>query len=133
MIGIVTALLPLLDKILPDEKAKDAAKLEALKMAQNGELAQLDAGVKLALGQVEINKVDAQSGNWLAQSWRPITMLTFTGLIVARWFGFAAPNLSEAEYLKLWSIVEFSLGAYVTGRSVEKIVPSIAESFGKRK
>lgn len=133
MIGIIAALMPLLDKILPDEKAKDAAKLEALKMAQSGELAQLDAGVKLALGQVEINKVDAQSGNWLAQSWRPITMLTFTGLIVARWFGFAAPNLSEAEYLKLWSIVEFSLGAYVTGRSVEKIVPSIAESFGKRK
>lgn len=50
-------------------------------------------------------------------------MLTFVALIVARWFGWAAPNLSEAEYLKLWSIVELGLGGYVIGRSVEKVLP----------
>ena len=56
-------------------------------------------------------------------------MLVFVGLIVARWFGWAAPGLSEAEYLKLWSIVEFGLGGYVIGRSVEKIAPSIASAM----
>jgi hypothetical protein len=59
-------------------------------------------------------------------------MLVFVALIVARWFGFAAPNLSEAEYLKLWSIVEFGLGGYVVGRSVEKIAPTIADAVRKR-
>lgn len=131
MIQLLGMVLPILERILPDEKTKEEAKLKALEMAQNGELAQLEAGVKLALGQVEINKIEAQGGNWLAQSWRPITMLTFTGLIVARWFGYAAPDLSESEYLKLWSIVEFSLGAYVTGRSVEKIAPTIANALKK--
>jgi hypothetical protein len=58
-------------------------------------------------------------------------MLTFGGLIVARWFGWAAPNLTEAEYLKLWSIVEVGIGGYVVGRSVEKIAPSIAQVFKK--
>jgi hypothetical protein len=56
-------------------------------------------------------------------------MLVFVGLITARWFGWAAPELSEAEYLKLWSIVEFGLGGYVVGRSVEKIAPTVAEAL----
>jgi len=55
----------------------------------------------------------------------------FTGLIVARWFGWSAPNLSEAEYLKLWDIVELGLGGYVIGRSVEKIAPGIAGALKK--
>ena len=59
-------------------------------------------------------------------------MLTFLGLIVARWFGWAAPDLSEAEYIKLWSIVEFGLGGYVVGRSVEKIAPTVADAMKRR-
>ena len=56
-------------------------------------------------------------------------MLTFGGLIVARWFGWAAPDLSQAEYLKLWNIVELGLGGYVIGRSAEKIAPTIAAAL----
>jgi len=71
MIQIVTALLPLLDKILPDEKAKDAAKLEALKLAQEGQLAELDAQVKLMLGQVEVNKAEAEHQSIFVSGARP--------------------------------------------------------------
>ena len=83
------------------------------------------------VAQADIVKTEAASSHWLAANWRPLLMLTFGGLIVARWFGWAAPGLSEAEYLKLWSIVEFGLGGYVVGRSVEKIAPSIAGAFNK--
>jgi hypothetical protein len=58
-------------------------------------------------------------------------MLVFVSLIVARWFGWTAPGLSEAEYLKLWSIVEFGMGGYVVGRSAEKIAPIIAQALRK--
>ena len=71
MIQIITALLPLLDKILPDEKAKDAAKLEALKLAQEGQLAELDAQVKLMLGQVEVNKAEAEHQSIFVSGARP--------------------------------------------------------------
>ncbi|HOC00771.1 MAG TPA: hypothetical protein PKM43_18735 [Verrucomicrobiota bacterium] len=37
-------------------------------------------------------------------------MLTFVSLIVARWLGWSAPNLSQAEALKLWDIVEVGRG-----------------------
>ena len=56
-------------------------------------------------------------------------MLTFGGLIVARWMGYSAPNISEAEVLKLWDIVELGLGGYVIGRSAEKIVPAVATAM----
>jgi hypothetical protein len=52
-------------------------------------------------------------------------------LIVARWFGWAAPNLTEPEYIKLWSIVEIGIGGYVIGRSIEKVAPSIAGALKK--
>ena len=107
----------LIDKFMPDDK-------EAEKTKQQQFLA-------VFVAQADIVKTEAASNHWLAANWRPLLMLTFGGLIVARWFGWAAPGLSEAEYLKLWSIVEFGLGGYVVGRSVEKIAPSIAGAFNK--
>lgn len=119
----VTAVLDvggkLIDRLWPDPAQRDAAKLAMLDLAQKGEL----AGMTAAAGIV---KAEAESDHWLAAVWRPLTMLVFTGLIVARWFGWAAPQLTESEYLKLWSIVEFGLGGYVVGRSVEKIAPTVA-------
>lgn len=115
---LIPILSGLLDKVLPDQQVAADAKVKMLELAQKGELAGL-----------EIIKAEAQGESWLQRNWRPILMLTFGGLIVARWCGFVAPNLSEAEYLKLWSIVEFGLGGYVVGRSAEKIAPSIAEAM----
>lgn len=122
----ITALVPLigsvasiLEKVLPDPKLQEEAKLKMLQMAQNGELQELTS-------RAEVVKTEAASEHWLAATWRPILMLTFGSLIVARWLGFAAPGLSEAEVLKLWDIVELGIGGYVVGRSVEKIVPSLS-------
>ena len=129
---LLTSVIPsLLDKLFPDPKAAGEAKLKLMELQQSGALAELEASTKIALAGSEVVKVEAASTHWLAANWRPIIMLTFGGLIVARWFGFAAPNLTEAEYLKLWSIVEFGLGGYVIGRSVEKIAPSVAEALKK--
>ena len=112
----------LIDRLWPDPEQKAQAQLALLELAQKGELTEFT-------GRADIVKTEAASENWLASSWRPILMLTFGALIVARWFGWAAPNLSEAEYLKLWSIVELGLGGYVIGRSAEKIVPAAAAAL----
>jgi hypothetical protein len=114
----------LIDRFFPDPAQKAQANLALLEMAQKGELAEFTA-------RADIVKTEAASEHWLAANWRPLLMLTFGGLIVARWFGWAAPNLSEAEYLKLWSIVELGIGGYVIGRSAEKVLPTIAQVFKK--
>lgn len=104
-----------IDKIWPD--------------ASEAERQRVQMALTMFASQSEIVKTEAASQSFLASSWRPIVMLVFCGLIVARWFGWAAPNLSEAEYLKLWSIVELGLGGYVLSRSAEKIVPHITDAL----
>jgi hypothetical protein len=47
-------------------------------------------------------------------------MLTFLGLIVAKWLGWTAPGITEALELKVFDIIEIGLGGYVIGRSLEK-------------
>ncbi len=123
---LIPALAPIIGKVVanlfPDPAERAKAEAEALRqlLEHQGEIEQAAA---------KIIQTEAASTHWLAANWRPLTMITFTALIVARWMGWVAPNLSEAEYLKLWSIIEFGLGGYVVGRSVEKIAPSIASAM----
>ena len=124
--ALIPALAPIVGQIVgslfpdPTEKAKAEAEAMRQLLAHQGEIEAAAA---------KIIQTEAASTHWLAANWRPLTMLVFVGLIVARWFGWAAPGLSEAEYLKLWSIVEFGLGGYVVGRSVEKVAPAIASAM----
>ena len=124
--ALIPALAPILGKVVgnlfpdPAEKAKAEAEVMRQLLAAQSEIEQAAS---------KIIQTEAASTHWLAANWRPLTMLVFVALIVARWFGWAAPNLSEAEYIKLWSIVEFGLGGYVVGRSVEKIAPRIAQAI----
>lgn len=127
MVGIDTILSiggKVIDRIWPDPKQREQAQLALLELAQKGDLAELQAAASIV-------QTEAASTHWLAANWRPLLMLTFGGLIVARWFGWAAPNLSEAEYIKLWDIVQLGLGGYVIGRSVEKVAPVIAGALKK--
>jgi hypothetical protein len=127
--ALIPTLAPILGKVVgnlfpdPEQKAKAEAEMMKTLLAHQAEIEGAAA---------KIIQTEAASSHWLAANWRPLTMLVFVCLIVARWFGWAAPNLSEAEYVKLWSIVEFGLGGYVVGRSVEKIAPSIASAMRKR-
>lgn len=128
MQALIPVLAPLLGQIIKSKfpDPAEAAKAEAEMTAQLWQNAhQLNAAA------ADIIKTEAASSHWLAANWRPLTMLVFVALIVARWFGWAAPELSEAEYLKLWDIVELALGGYAIGRSVEKIAPSVVSAMKK--
>jgi len=128
--GFLSVLAPILGDVVKgifpnkEEEQKAQAQLQAALIAKQSELENAAADVVQA---------EASSKHWLAANWRPILMLTFGGLIVARWFGWAAPNLSEAEYIALWNIVELGIGGYVIGRSAEKVVPSMAKALRKDK
>lgn len=67
---LIPALAQLFDKVIPDPQAAADAKLKAMELAQRGELAALDADMKLALGQMEINKAEA-SADLFRGGWRP--------------------------------------------------------------
>ena len=69
---IIPAVTSLLDKLIPDPQAQADAKIKLLEMAQKGELAALDAEMRLALGQLEVNKVEAGT-DLFRGGWRPFS------------------------------------------------------------
>lgn len=70
-VPILDAVFKIVDKLIPDPGAKAQAKLDILKMEQEGAFRELDADLKLALAQAEINKTEAASGDPFTSGWRP--------------------------------------------------------------
>lgn len=60
-----------IEKIWPDptKRAEELRKLEELR--QHGDLAELNAHVQLMLGQLEVNKAEAQHKSVFVAGWRP--------------------------------------------------------------
>lgn len=94
-------LLPLLgnlmDKLFPNPQAAADAKLKLMELAQAGELAQLDADTKLAVGQMGVNQVEAASSSMFVAGWRPFVGWVCGGALAFKFviapllaFGFAA-------------------------------------------
>jgi hypothetical protein len=59
------------DKIFPNPQQAAEAKLKLFEMQQAGELKVLEAETALAVGQMEINKVEAASDSFFKSGWRP--------------------------------------------------------------
>lgn len=129
------ALLPILgnlmDKLFPDPAAAANAKLQIMQMAQTGELAQLNADTKMALGQIAVNQVEASSPSLFVAGWRP-----FVGWICGFAFAFkfvlgplVAMLLTAAGYPVVLPVMDFTemstilLGMLGLGalRTVEKV------------
>lgn len=121
MIQLVTALLPTLakviDKAIPDKDLAKKIETEVQKELITNSHSEFQAAAKIVLAEAQ--------GSWIKGNWRPLTMLTFVGLICAHWLGFTPENLTEAEVLELMQLVQIGLGGYVVGRSAEKISENI--------
>ncbi|WP_066018384.1 3TM-type holin [Endozoicomonas atrinae] len=108
----------IIEKIIPDPDKAAEAKNQLVDLAVKGELDELAE-------RAGVIKAEAQGESWLQRSWRPIVMLVFTALIVCRWLGWSAPDLTEAVELKLFSIVQIGIGGYIASRGIEKVADKI--------
>lgn len=120
--------IKLIDKLIPDQKARDDAKIKLLELQNAGELKQFEFEIELAKAQSEVIKSEASSESWLARNWRPIIMVCFTVIIVNNYilvpwlniFGFKTAILDIPE--KMWSLIELGMTGYIVSRGCEKIV-----------
>jgi len=121
MIGLLSSIAaPLLnglfsavDQVVEDKDQADLLKNNLQTLVLQGQMKEVEAAMKIVISE-------AQGGSWIQRSWRPLTMLTFVALIVARWLGFTAPGITAEVELALFEIIKIGLGGYVVGRSVEK-------------
>lgn len=111
--NIIGGIFDIVDKTVEDKD--QAAKIKA--GLQTQVLQMLNKELDTA-GNIIV--AEAKGDSWIQRNWRPITMLVFVGLVVAKWLGFTAPGVSEEIELALLDIIKVGLGGYVVGRSVEK-------------
>lgn len=111
---VIGSIFGIVDKAVPDKALRD--QLKAQLQAETFDLwsSELDAARAAIVAE-------ATGESWLQRNWRPVTMLTFTGLVVAQWMGFTADGITPEIEAQLLDIVKVGLGGYVVGRSAEKV------------
>lgn len=100
--------------------------------AGESEKREMEIYVQSFVARAGIIQTEAASSHWLAANWRPLLMLTFGGMIVARFMGWTAPNVSEMEYIALWDLMKLGIGGYIGGRTIEKIGPGLIDAIKGR-
>lgn len=113
----------LIDKLIPDPEAKAKAQLDLATLAQNGELAQLQADVSEQQELTKRLQADMASDSWLSKNIRPMTLIFI--LITYTVFGLMSAwdievNNNYVELLGNWGIVIMSF--YFSGRTLEKVI-----------
>lgn len=118
---IVQAVLPIIEKVVPDKGRAAEMAHEIATMQMRGEL---DVVGK----QLEINKVEAAHRNVFVAGWRPAigwsgaaaVFFNFVGLPLAQMLGWADPAMKPLDLSQLWAVIIPMLG--VAGlRSIEKL------------
>ena len=110
---VIAGIFSVIDKAVENKDQAAEIKARLQEMVLTGQMREIEE----AAANI---RAEATGDSWLQRSWRPLTMLTFVSLIVAKWLGFTAPGVTEAVELVLFEIIKIGLGGYVIGRSVEK-------------
>lgn len=119
---IVSVGMKLVDKLIPDPQAKAAAQLELAKLAQAGDLAQIQADMNEAQEITKRQQADMASDSWLSKNIRPMTLIAILGgyftFAMMSAFGYES-NQNYVTLLGNWGMLVMSF--YFGGRTLEKI------------
>jgi hypothetical protein len=123
----ITALLDVgmkvLDKFIPDPKAKADAQMALLKMQQEGRLAELQADATESQELTKRLQADMTSDSWLSKNIRPMTLVFILGayflFAMMSAYGYDA-NEAYVTLLGQWGMLIMSF--YFGGRTLEKIL-----------
>lgn len=120
---IVSVGMKIIDKVIPDPKAKAEAEAQIMSMANEAKRMELEADMKEAEELTKRQQADMASDSWLSKNIRPMTLIA----ILAGYFTFAMlsafnieTNKSYVELLGQWGMLIMSF--YFGGRTLEKII-----------
>lgn len=123
--GILKPISDVIDHVTVSGDQKAALQLATLQAGMQAQTACQNYEQSLLDGQQKVIAAEASSSNWLASSWRPITMLTFLGLVVCDSFGWLHSPLAP----QAWTLLQIGIGGYTVGRSVEKIALPVVKAL----
>jgi hypothetical protein len=120
--GALDPIAKIIDEVHTSDEERLLIKAELSKLQNEITEKILDYESQLLESKTSIIVAEAKGQSWIQRNWRPITMLTFLGLVVMDTFGWTAFRLSD----EAWVLLQLGLGGYVAGRSLEKITPVVA-------
>ena len=118
---MISPVTELIDDLHTSEEEKMTLKAKMMQMQHEMSSKVLDYEKQLMETQGNIIVAEAKGDSFLQRSWRPITMLTFLGLVVFDSFGWLPNRLAH----EAWLLLQLGLGGYVVGRSGEKIMKMV--------
>lgn len=120
---IVSVGMKIIDKVIPDPKAKAEAEAQIMSLANEAKKMELEADMNEQTNVSDRWKSDMTSDSWLSKNIRPMTLIA----ILAGYFIFATASAFElnvkqayVELLGQWGMLIMS--AYFGGRTLEKIM-----------
>lgn len=121
----------LIDRVIPDPTARDAAKLELFRAQESGDLQRLQMSYSAAADQVEVNKIEAGSGSNFRGGWRPAVGWTCAGGLgyqvlfrpMLEWVGTNLAHWQPPPSIDLETLLTILFGLLGIGglRTMEKI------------
>ena len=119
---IFTPAANLIDELHTSDEEKNKFKAEMAKMENLFAMKVMEYESQLLEARSNIIMTESKSDSWLAKNWRPLTMLSFVGIVITYWFGYQPENMTQATIDQIFALIKLGLGGYVVGRSVEKAV-----------
>lgn len=130
--ALLPAVIGIIDKIIPDPAKAAEAKLRLMELEQKKELFELEAAVKIAAAQIEVNRTEAADPSIFKSGWRPFigwvcgAGLAYQFLVrpflpwLAGTFGFPVQAMPSLELDTLMTLLfgMLGLGAF---RTTEKL------------
>jgi len=124
-----------IDKIFPDKNEANKAKLEMLRLQQEGEFKELDLEFKATANQAAINLKEAENPSVFVSGWRPavgwvcVSAYAFNYLALpflnwlALWYDKAAPAIVALETGELTTLLfgMLGIGGLRTFEKVKKV------------
>lgn len=118
--------------ISPEKKLE--AERALLQMEADYQAKVMDAASNMATQQAGVIRAESASASYLAQTWRPILMLTFTFIIA---FNYVIAPLFTLAALPIvpdmWELLRLGIGGYIAGRTLEKITPAVTSALTAKK
>lgn len=131
--GIFKPAADLVDELHTSDEERINAKAKLLETQAVVMDAVLKAQSDVLKSKADIITAEAKSEHWITSAWRPITMLTFLGIVVGASFGLVDLTSLNKMPEDMWTLLQLGIGGYIGGRTVEKTTDLIMGKVMKAK
>jgi hypothetical protein len=126
MIGLIASVLGIVGQGIGGFFGVKTKQAETINNALSivGDVAKTDDARAVAAAQIISAEANSEAG--ITRTWRPIVVLTLTGILVAHLLGFTAVNVTEPVLMRIFDLVEYSVLGYMGMRSADKWIRDLS-------